>query len=761
MSNGTTPERGHSLATRFTRDPFVTRASVVGPGRRAPSLWLQLFLLLVVFALGPLFLSNIWGYAQSRGHMVDAAFRDVRNVAAIEAAQAEGSIDHKRRLLSAMAAANEPLAALLAQAMACDSPDGCASVRNDLSSQLVVKADNDASILELLALTRDGTVLATSEPVFRGGRGTASLCLRSAAERRLRAELQYSSREPILLIATPVADALGNEVGLICGRFAFDVHAFLVTASREQTVDAVSYLVDDQGEVLCSSVPRNEGVDTGHPIESRASLPALGSQPWHGRYRLGHGRGEVLASYAPVPSLPWGVLVEVPIEAALSDLERLKWQAAAFGGALALLFMVVASITARRMARPLTLLAGAARRMSEGELGQLVSPTGPKEVFECAAAFNRMSIALSQSQAELETRIEERTEELQKSREFLELLINSIEQRVVVVDSAGFIVKANRKALALHGGTLVGRAHEEVFGASDSKTGPLPVRKAFDTGRPATAEATQTIGADREIMRLEAFPVLSETGEVEAVVEIGRVVTAEKRIEAQMIHQEKMATIGLLAAGMAHDIGNPLASIMAQLKMTREIGDKARVEETLNVVDREIGRISRLLGNLVRFARKRRDETTRIDVNSVIGDVQRLLAHDPRARRTEIRADLTSDLPAIWAQEDRIVQVLLNLGINALDAMPDGGSLTFETRRVDGAVVVRVRDTGPGVSPEIAGQLFEPFATTKPEGRGTGLGLLVSRGIVQELGGSLRLDSSGPEGAVFTVALPYRESEVN
>jgi two-component system NtrC family sensor kinase len=161
----------------------------------------------------------------------------------------------------------------------------------------------------------------------------------------------------------------------------------------------------------------------------------------------------------------------------------------------------------------------------------------------------------------------------------------------------------------------------------------------------------------------------------------------------------------------------------------------------------------RMLRRLVNFTRRRRDEVMLASANQAVDDVAQLMEHDPRARQVSIDRQLAENLPGIRTKEDDLVQVLLNLGLNALDATQGSGTVRFETGLEDGHVTIRVRDTGSGIPEDARPNLFDPFFTTKGPGRGTGLGLFVSKGIVEAMGGTLELESTGPEGTTFRVRL--------
>jgi len=209
----------------------------------------------------------------------------------------------------------------------------------------------------------------------------------------------------------------------------------------------------------------------------------------------------------------------------------------------------------------------------------------------------------------------------------------------------------------------------------------------------------------------------------------------------------------LLAAGVAHEIGNPLAAIQSQIRLAEEAPKPGRIEETLAVVSRQVERITRLLRELVSFARNQDEDVALVSLDKVVDDVVRLVCYDPRSRKVEIEVD-RDPAAVVRAKEDHLVQILLNLALNALDAMPAGGKLRFEITAAPGEVLVRVRDTGGGIPPVARGRIFEPFFTTKARGQGTGLGLFVTQGLVKGMQGVLEVEDTGAGGTVLCIQLP-------
>jgi len=602
----------------------------------------------------------------------------------------------------------------------------------------------ESRALELVVVSVGEVVLGSSmgRRARLGPLASARGCV-TAITRRERFTLETDDSEPVLVVAHAVQDPTGDALGYLCGRFSFDVHRFLMATTEERTEGAVSFLLDANGDVICSSL-HHLGRELGtHPDLNIGEHTSR--EPWAERTADG-----LLAAYAPVPDLPWGVLVELPVTVALAELDTLKWQAFGFGTLLGLVLMVVAVVASRRVARPLKRLAELASQAAGGTLGVPLDPQGPREVVELSKAFNEMSLALGNSQRELEERIVERTSELDRNRGFLEHLLDSIDRRVLVVNADGLITKANRVASEVYG-AVVGKHYDDVF--ERDPRGADPVLTTIRTGVAQVLERAHGSGAAQTIVRAELLPVRLDDGTVTAVIEIARDVTEEKRLQAQIMHKERMATLGLLAAGMAHDIGNPLASILGQLRMTREVGGEQRMRQSLDVVEREIQRISRQLNGFVAFSRRRRDVQQRLDINGAVRDVVTLLGYDPRARRCDTQMKLSRDLPPVRAQEDLIIQILLNLCINSLDAMDGEGKLVISTLARDDRVIIHVEDTGPGIPSHLRGRIFDALISTKPEGKGTGLGLFMARNIAESLGAELALVSTHPGGTVFELRL--------
>jgi signal transduction histidine kinase len=228
-----------------------------------------------------------------------------------------------------------------------------------------------------------------------------------------------------------------------------------------------------------------------------------------------------------------------------------------------------------------------------------------------------------------------------------------------------------------------------------------------------------------------------------------------KRTQAQLIQSTKLAAIGELAANVAHEINNPLTTVLGFASFLAEkVGTQDPMRQELELIQEEAARARDIVKDLLQFSRQRDFLPERAEINAVLEQVVTMLRRQGALGVVTVDELYARDLPPIEVDVPRIKQVFLNIISNAVYVMPDGGSLTIRTRTVDGGVAVDFEDTGPGIAPEHRDRIFDPFFTTKPEVSGTGLGLSVSLGIVQSHGGRLDVVSELGRGSTFTVTLP-------
>ena len=230
---------------------------------------------------------------------------------------------------------------------------------------------------------------------------------------------------------------------------------------------------------------------------------------------------------------------------------------------------------------------------------------------------------------------------------------------------------------------------------------------------------------------------------------------ALKEANKRLVESEKMSALGQLGAGIAHEVKNPMTSIRGYAQMgLRKVPEDSPLREYFLTIEKETGRSLEILKNLLKFSRQETAEMSLIDLNTVVTDTVKLVAHQLTMRKVEITTDLNEEPLQVNGNANQVEQVLLNLMMNAGDAMEKGGMIKVVTDMAGGSARIRVADNGSGIAQEVIGKIFDPFFTTKAVGKGTGLGLSVSYGIVKEHKGEITVNSQVGKGTVFTILIP-------
>jgi signal transduction histidine kinase len=227
------------------------------------------------------------------------------------------------------------------------------------------------------------------------------------------------------------------------------------------------------------------------------------------------------------------------------------------------------------------------------------------------------------------------------------------------------------------------------------------------------------------------------------------------RLEEQLQQSDKLSSIGILAAGVAHEVNTPLTGISSYAQMLlQQVPESDPRHHLLEKIHRQTSRASAIVNNLLNFSRVSDARLVSVDLHRVLDDTIQLLEAQLRNTEIEVVRSYEQELPPVAGNAPKLQQVFMNLILNARDAMTRGGRLEIATERSENSVVVKFRDTGSGISPEHLSKIYDPFFTTKQIGSGTGLGLAVSYGIIQDHGGRIVVDSRPGEGACFEITLP-------
>ena len=345
-------------------------------------------------------------------------------------------------------------------------------------------------------------------------------------------------------------------------------------------------------------------------------------------------------------------------------------------------------------------------------------------------------------------------EMVRRSKEEWETAFNALAEGIAVVGPSGAILRANRALAAIAEAPeteLVGRSFCDMLVGTSEAVSEL-ITSAYRGER--TVPLVVRLERNQRVLRLAAAPL--EPARVVVLVED---VTEQRVMEAQLIQNDKMASIGQLVSGVAHELNNPLTSIagLAELLLERELPTVPR--EHLRVIHDQADRAGRIVRNLLTFARKGVPEQTAVDLNDVVSRTTLLIMYELQLHRIDLDTRLSPEPVVVRGDRHELQQVLLNLVNNAVQAvstLPPGRArrIRLSTERRDGEAVLRVRDTGPGVPPHLVPHLFTPFFTTKRPGEGTGLGLSLSYGLVKAHDGVLAYEPPAEGGAEFRITFP-------
>lgn len=354
----------------------------------------------------------------------------------------------------------------------------------------------------------------------------------------------------------------------------------------------------------------------------------------------------------------------------------------------------------------------------------------------------------------------EREEALQRSEARYEHLVETAPDAIFTLDGDGRFTSVNRSFER-----TIGRPRCELLGVRfstilDERQGEWAeaLFQASLTGRRQRSELRyRDVDGSVRTGSIITAPVL-EDGRITGMLGLVRDVTEEKQLSAQLLQREKLAAVGQLVSGVAHELNNPLAGIMAFAQLLENSSDvTADQHDAVETIHKEAKRAAKIVSNLLLFARQREAERTSTDLNRVMLDTLELRRYVLRTQQVEVATELDPELPLVWADSFQLQQVVLNFLTNAEHALRsvDGQRrITLSTRRTDNRVIASVADTGHGIQPETLDHIFNPFFTTKPVGEGTGLGLSISDGIVRQHGGQITVRSTPGHGAIFSIELP-------
>jgi signal transduction histidine kinase len=420
-------------------------------------------------------------------------------------------------------------------------------------SQLAAAVSRAPAVEELIVIDQASGRLAGSQP--KSAPWVMDACAAQIARDDLAMTHVHGGSAHEVVVSVP-----WKGLASLCGRVSFTLHQDMLSERARSAFKGTAYIVDQSGQVVCHAFHEHEPhIAPGHDFIGPGRDIAKTGEAWFGQVTVNGERR--LAAYAPSATLPWGVWTEVPVSVVAEPTQPLLIRGLVFGGVLAITLVVAVLLIVRSFTEPI-------RKLEEAALRDAV--------------------------AKLDQKVAQRTEELQQARDFSDTLLDTLDDRIVVIDAYEQVIRANDAARRAYGPDMAGFARAE-----GSAT-----RAVLTSGQPASKERVRDVDGRIEILAVDAFP-LTESG---GVIAIERDVTEIKEFQAHLVHQEKMAALGTLSAGLAHEIGNPLASMSSELEMLETGWDADEAKASMPVLRQQIQRISRLLRELVDFGRQSRNK---------------------------------------------------------------------------------------------------------------------------------------------------------
>lgn len=563
--------------------------------------------------------------------------------------------------------------------------------------------------------------------------------------------------EPMLKISIPVMDLQHLRIkGILVTEMTLKFLRHLVETMRIG-INGTAYIVDQHGQLVV------------HPNRSLILKKIHFTPPVSSRIMPGiNGKQAVVTA----EKIHFGAqtlifVTEIPATEALQHINRSIIILGSF-----LLFLLIGAlalgvIVVRQIIRPIESLAATARKISRGDFSQQEKPRRNDELGDLAMAFNTMTERLLTT-----------IDNVEKEKDFVQNVIESLTHPFYVIDANDHTIKLANSAAEFGDFKASDTCHQLTHNNPQPCAGddhPCVIREIKKTKKPVILQHLHP-DHNGKILTFEiyGYPIFGDDGEVSQVIEYNMDITEKLNLEAQLLQSQKLEAIGSLTGGVAHDFNNYLTTIIgySQLAMLR-IPEDDPLHARLQSIYQAGHKASQLTGQLLAFSRKQVMEIKTININDIIRNMIKMLGRlvGENIDKNEL---LNDSIGSIKADPGQVEQIIMNLTVNARDAMPNGGSLYFETNSIvlDEAycrthpgvtpgsyVVFSVTDTGHGMTQEVKEHIFDPFYTTKKRGEGTGLGLSTVYGIVNQMKGQIFVYSEPGTGTTFKIYFPESKED--
>ncbi|HTO10334.1 MAG TPA: ATP-binding protein [Candidatus Binatia bacterium] len=454
-------------------------------------------------------------------------------------------------------------------------------------------------------------------------------------------------------------------------------------------------------------------------------------------------------------------------------IRRTRWELSLLTLATLIVGGLATALVARRISRPVQRVAEGADAISRGELDLRIDPVTDDEIGRLAAAFNHMAAQLRHQRSALESanfELRQRLDEVADLKSYTDNILASLTTGIVTVDLDGRVVTLNPAAEMMTGffaGEVAGRYCTEVFAQTPELGEILMEAIGSRVASPGVTATLRRRNGRTLPIEISTVPLKGGDGKDLGVIAAMRDITIVRELEQRLRRSDRLAALGSLAAGLAHEIKNPLTSLLTFSRhLARRFDDEQFRAKFQSVVPRELERINGIVERLLELSRPARLTFSPVRLPALLERAVELYAHEMETIGVRVVREYARDLPTVWADPNALYQALVNLLRNALDAMPSGGRLTLRAGWADAGaalparhqatgarrVRVEIADSGVGISPSDADRVFNPFFSTKDGG--TGLGLALTHKIVEDHGGSIDFRSAPGGGTTFRLDIP-------
>ncbi|MEJ8545516.1 sensor histidine kinase [Brevibacillus borstelensis] len=456
----------------------------------------------------------------------------------------------------------------------------------------------------------------------------------------------------------------------------------------------------------------------------------------------------------------WIVMLEQPADKAFATFARLQENLLLSTLLIGLMVSAISIAAAVFFGKKMERIETAVRRVADGDFSVRIPVSSSDELGRLASSCNEMAHSL-----------QVKTNQIIEEKQRLDMVVSGLGMGLILIDESFRVRWANRTISMWFGGSgdLLGQACDQAIGENCSlcRDCPMKTRTMVSQNQKELVSTRVDEHGRTRYFRHQVFP-LYPAKEESAFLEVIEDITEKREMEAIVVQADKLAAIGLMASGIAHEINNPLGILSVYGQDLRDrlaeediatLAETGELQRYLETMDKQIARCKDITTRLLHFSRKSPTAPERVDVHQAIDDVILLISHKVRDKQVEIVKDLTAAQPFVEATAGELQQILLNLLTNGLYAVGHSGLIHIRTRAKADEILIEIDDNGVGIAAEHLPHVFDPFYTTKPIGKGTGLGLSVCYGIVKRLGGDIKMRSQPGEGTNATVVLPLAKEK--